>query len=141
MNWIAEFRRISYLEVLVAAISSFALGLGWYHWDVFGKSWAGLLGLTKAEADNTEGLGMTFVAAVVGSFLAATFLSILMSATATDGLLKGALFGALTGVALRLTSLLYHNGFSRQPVELTMINGSYDIVQLAIIGAIVGFFL
>lgn len=138
MDWLQALGDISYVGVAVAAVASFVLGFGWYHWAVFGKAWVGLVGMTKEEADDTEGLGEVMIGAVVGSVLAAGFLAVLMLATGTDGLVAGAVFGAIAGIALRYTSLVYHNGFARSPRMLTIIDGAHDVVQLAMMGAIIG---
>lgn len=94
MDWVQALKDINYWGVLAAAVASFVLGFGWYHWAVFGKSWVALVGLTKEEADSTEGLGEVLLMAVVGSLVAGAFLAALISATGTDGLVDGALFGA-----------------------------------------------
>ncbi len=94
--------------------------------------------MTREEADNTDGLGEVLLMTIIGSLLAAAFLAALMLATGTDGLVDGAIFGAIAGVALRYTSLVYHNGFARSPRMLTTIDGVHDIVSLALMGAIIG---
>ena len=57
LTWIEGSQTINYLAVAVATIASYVLGFAWFHWAVFGKAWAGALGITKEQADNTEGLG------------------------------------------------------------------------------------
>jgi hypothetical protein len=138
MDWVQTLGDINYLAVLAAAVASFVLGFVWYSWPVFGKTWAGLLGMTKEEADDTEGIGEALGGAVVGSLIAAAFLAATMHATGTDSVAGGAVFGAIAGIALRYTSLLYHNGFAKQPRMLTVIDGVHDVVQLAMMGAIIG---
>ena len=140
MNWIDGLGNINYWGVTAAAFSSFVLGFVWYLWPVFGKPWAKSLGITKTEADNTDGLGGVFLMSIVGGVATAILLAVLMKATGTDGLVEGAIFGALIGFVFRyLSSLLYHNGFARRPMQLTTIDGGYDIVQLVIMGALIGF--
>lgn len=138
MDWLRALGDINYWGIVAAAVASFVLGFGWYHWAVFGKTWVSLVGMTREEADNTEGLGEVLIMAVIGSFVAAAFLAALMLATGTDGLIDGALFGAVAGFALRYTSLAYHYGFARSPRLLTTIDGVHDITQLALMGAIIG---
>jgi len=138
MDWVQTLGDINYWGILAAAVASFVLGFGWYHWAVFGKTWVGLVGMTKEEADSTEGLGEVLLMAVVGSLIAAAALAALMLATSTDGLIEGALFGAVVGFAFRYTSLVYHNGFARNPRLLSIIDGVHDVVQLALMGAIIG---
>ena len=139
MNWIDVLGKINYWGVLAAAVSSFLLGFVWYLWPVFGKPWAKSLGITKAEADNTAGLGGVFIISIIGGFAAAALLAVLMYATNTTGFINGTIFGALNGFVFRhLSSLMYHNGFARRPKQLTAIDGGYDVVQLAAMGAVIG---
>ncbi len=138
MDWIQAFKDVNYLGIAVAAMASFVLGFVWYHWAVFGKKWAELLGMAKEEADSTDGLGYVLSMAVVGSVLAATFLAAVMEGSGTDGLASGALFGAIAGVALRCTSLVYHYGFARNPKMLAPLDGAHESLQLAMMGAIIG---
>ncbi len=138
MDWIQTLSDINYWGIAAASVASFALGFGWYHWAVFGKLWVELVGLTKEEADSTEGLGEILVTAVIGSVIAAALLASLMLATGTEGLIDGAIFGGVAAFALRYTSILYHNGFARSPRLLSTIDGVHDIVQLALMGAIIG---
>jgi hypothetical protein len=138
VDWIGALGDIKYLGVIVAALASFALGFTWYHWSVFGARWAGLLGMSKEEADSTDGIAYALGVAVVGSVVAAACLAALMLATGTEGFGEGALFGAVSGVALRVTSLTYHYAFARSPRQLAVIDGMHDIVQLALMGALIG---
>lgn len=138
MDWTQALKDINYLGVIAAAIASFVLGFVWYLWPVFGEKWAGLLGMSKEEADSTDGLGYVLSMAVVGSFVAAAFVAMVMSATATEGLIDGAVFGAIAGFALRYTSLVYHYGFARSPKHLATLDGAHDTLQLALMGAVIG---
>ena len=67
MNWIVELQNINYIGVAIATITSYVLGFGWYHWAVFGEAWANALGITKDEADNTEGLGGAFIMSLISN--------------------------------------------------------------------------
>ena len=62
----------------------------------------------------------------------------LMAATQTTGFGAGLLFGAILGAALIATSVAYHNGFSRMSPTLTLIDTGHDLVEAAMIGAIIG---
>ena len=65
MDIILELQNLNYIAVAVATIVSYVLGFTWYHWAIFGEAWANALGLTKEEADNTEGLGGAFVMSLI----------------------------------------------------------------------------
>lgn len=140
MNWIAELQNINYIAVAIATITSYVLGFTWYHWAVFGEAWANALGLTKEEADNAEGLGGAFAISLVSGLTKTIFIALLMSATNISGVLSGAFFGAVIAAVITVTSLGYYNGFARIPSKLTLINSVHSIVELALIGAIIGVF-
>jgi len=124
MNFIEELQSLNYIAVATATIASYVLGFAWYHWAVFGEAWANALGLTKEEADNTEDLGGAFS----------------ISATHVSGVLSGAFFGAAMAAVITATSLGYYNGFARTSSKLTLINSAHSIVELTLIGAIIGIF-
>lgn len=138
MNWISEFQNINYIGVGVATIASYVLGFAWYHWSVFGEAWANALGLTKAEADKTEGLGGAFVISLVSGLSKAFCTALLMSAASISGVLSGALFGLIVAAVFMVTSLGYYNGFARAPSKLTLINSAHGIIELTLMGAIIG---
>ena len=140
MNWIAELQNINYIAVAIATISSYVLGFAWYHWAVLGEAWANALGITKEEADNTEGLGGAFIMSLISGLTKALFIALLMAAINISGVFNGAFFGAVVAVVFIFTSLGYYNGFARTPSKLTLINSAHSIVELALIGAIIGIF-
>ena len=140
MNWIAELQNINYIAVAVATITSYLLGYAWYHWAVFGEAWANALDLTKEEADNTEGLGGAFIMSLISGLSKAVCVALLMSAASISGVFSGALFGVIVAAVFIFTSLGYYNGFARTPSKLTLINSAHSIVELTLIGAIIGIF-
>lgn len=140
MNWIAELQNINYIAVAVATITSYVLGFAWYHWAVFGEAWANALSLSKEEADNTEGLGGAFIMSLISGLSKAVCVALLMSAASISGVFSGALFGAIVAAVFIFTSLGYYNGFARTPSKLTLINSAHSIVELTLIGAIIGIF-
>ena len=140
MNWVTEIQNINYIAVAVATITSYVLGFAWYHWGVFGKAWANALGITKEQADNTEGLGSAFVISLISGLLKTLCLAILMAVLNMSGLLIGFIFGAVISAIFIATSLGYYNGFARVSSKLTLINSAHSIIELALIGAIIGAF-
>ena len=140
MNWIAELQNINYIAVAIATITSYVLGFAWYHWAVFGEAWANALGITKEEADNTEGLGGAFIMSLISGLTKTLCVAILIAATNISGVLNGAIFGTVVAAVFIFTSLGYYNGFARTSSKLTFINSAHSIVELTIIGAIIGVF-
>lgn len=140
MNWIAELQNINYIAVAIATIASYLLGFAWYHWAVFGEVWANALNITKEEADNTEGLGGAFIVSLVSGLTKALCVALLMAATNISGVLNGAFFGAVVAIVFIVTSLGYYNGFARISSKLTLINSTHSIVEITLVGAIIGVF-
>jgi hypothetical protein len=140
MNWMAELQSINYVAVAVATISSYVLGFAWYHWAVFGEAWANALSITKAEADNTEGLAGAFIVSLISGLLKTLCIALFMAAMNITGALNGALFGAVVATVFIMTSLGYYNGFARTSSRLTLINSAHSIVELALIGLVIGVF-
>lgn len=140
MNWIVELQNINYIAVAIATIASYALGFTWYHWVVFGEAWANALCITKEEADNTEGLGGAFIMSLISGLTKSLCIALLMVAINISGILSGAFFGAVVASVFIFTSLGYYNGFARTSSKLTLINSAHSIVELALIGAIIGVF-
>lgn len=138
MNVFEGFQNLNYIAVAIATIASYALGFAWYHWNVFGEAWANALGLTKEEADNTEGLGGAFVVSLVSGLTKAFFMALLISATNTSGVLSGACLGVAIAIIFTGLSLGYYNGFARTPSKLTLINSAHGIAELTLMGAIIG---
>ncbi len=140
MNIIEELQNLNYIAVAIATIISYVLGFIWYHWAVFGEAWANALGLTKEEADNTEGLGGAFAISLVSGLTKAMFIAFLMSATNISGVINGAFFGVVLATVFTVASLGYYNGFARTPSKLTLINTAHSIIELALIGVLIGVF-
>jgi flagellar biosynthesis protein FlhB len=140
MNWIAELQNINYIAVAIATITSYVLGFAWYHWKVFGEAWANALGITKEEADNTEGLGGAFIMSLISGLTKSLCIALLMVVANISGVLNGAFFGAVVAAVFIFTSLGYYNGFARTSSKLTLINSAHSIVELTLIGAIIGSF-
>ena len=140
MSFIAELQNLNYMAVAIATIASYVLGFAWYHWAAFGEAWANALGLTKEEADSTEGLGGAFAISLISGLTKTIFITLVMSVTNESGLLSGVFLGAVIAIVFTVTSLGYYNGFARMPSKLTLINSAHSVVELAVIGAIIGMF-
>jgi flagellar biosynthesis protein FlhB len=141
MMFVDEILNLNYVAIAIATIASYVLGFTWYHWRVFGEAWANALSFTKEEADNTEGLGGPFAISLVSGLTKSIFIAVLLSAVDISGLLNGAFFGVVIATVFTVTSLGYYNGFARISSKLTLINLAHSIIELALIGAIIGMFV
>lgn len=141
MNWADQLADVNLIAVLLATVSSFAVGAVWYSWGMFGKKWAKLEGLKKTDLESSQGMTKTYVKTGLGSLIAASTLYMLMESTNTEGVIEGLIFGFILGTAFRFTAHVMHDSFARRSDELTRINGFYDILQLMVMGAILGLFI
>ena len=66
------------------------------------------------------------------------FIALLMSVTSISGVVCGALFGVAVAAVFAATSLGYYNGFARTSSKLTLLNSAHCIVELTLVGAIIG---
>ncbi len=123
---------ISWLAVLLAALTSFVVGSLWYSL-LFAKVWQREAGVTDEQLKH--GTARVFV----GSFVLAAVMAIVLAAFIGQA---GAGFGALAGLAAGAgwvaTSLGVNYLFERRSLTLFAINASYNIVTFTAMGAIIG---
>lgn len=126
---------INYSAVLVAAVSTFAIGGLWYSPWLFQHAWMKANKLTESDL-GTGGQGkifaVSFVFALVMAFNLAMFLKAADTTTAW-----GATAGALAAiwVALGIGTVAL---FERRPPAYIVINGGYWLVSFVVMGAILG---
>jgi len=129
-----HFSDINWLAVAVAVVSSFVIGSVWYG-PLFQKPWMRATGMTKEKGAQAN-MVVTFGGTAVLSLLVATAIAMLIGPHAGwhAGLHTG-LFSALFFVA---TSLGVVYLFEQQPFKLWLINAGYQMVNYAVMGAIIG---
>lgn len=141
MEFTSVLSQLNWWAVLLAAISSFAVGFLWYDKRAFGKQWMKLVGLSEKEMNSSEGLAKNLTWTSVASLLGVITLGYLMVGLGITGFLEGLVFGATLGGAFRLGAHMIHNGFAKRPAALTVIDGGHDIIALSVAGAILGMWM
>jgi len=125
---------VNYLAVIVAAVLQMVLGFLWYG-PLFGKMWMGFMKITPSKVSQ-QVMVRTYVWTAVMSLITAYVLSLLVdymgAKTAGTGLAAG--FWPWLGFVVPVTaaSLLYEN----RPFGLWVLNASYQLVSLALMGAL-----
>lgn len=123
---------INYLAVIIAATSGFIIGGLWYS-VLFAKNWQKLSGVTNEQLKN----GTTKI--FVGSFVLSAVMALNLAAFIGDG---GFAFGAFAGLAVGLgwvaTAFGVNYLFERKPLQLFLINASYNVVTFTLMGMIIG---
>lgn len=133
-----DFSNINWLAMIVAAVSSFAIGAIWYG-PVFGKKWQQAVGLSDEEMKNANMgklFGTAFILAVVISFGMAMFFGGDPATRPDAG--QGAMYGAMTGIFFVFPSTWMNYLFARKSTALIFIDSFYHIVTYTVIGVILG---
>ena len=129
-----HFADINWLAVVVATVSSFALGGIWYG-PLFSKAWMKLTGMTKQKGAEAS-MAVTFGGTFALNLLIAIAIALLTGPHAGwhAGLHTG-LFSAFFFVA---TSIGVIYLFEQRPLRLWLINAGYQVVNFSIMGSIIG---
>jgi len=132
------FESVSIVAIIGSGISSMILGSAWYG-PLFGKTWTTLEGWTEADIEQgkkqnmAKTYGIQFVGSLVFAAVLGMFARTIGALTLTDGLVVG--FWAWLGFALPL--LLGSVLWNGKPWKLYALHAGYNLVQFALIGAIV----
>ncbi|MBS1501328.1 MAG: DUF1761 domain-containing protein [Bacteroidetes bacterium] len=126
---------INWPAVIVAALSSFAVGGLWYARTAFGSAWMADSRLTEDDikaGNKGKIFGFTFIFSLLMAINLAMFL-----ADAKTNLAWGATAGFLTGI-WTFCAIAIHSLFELKSWRHIFINGGYSIVSLTLMGAILG---
>lgn len=125
---------VNYLAVIVAAVLQIVLGFLWYG-PIFGKQWMGYMKMTPSQASQ-QGMTTMYVWSAVMSLITAYVLSLFVdymgAKAAGAGIATG--FWAWLGFVVPVTaaSVLYE----KRPTGLWILNAGYQLVSLALMGAL-----
>jgi hypothetical protein len=135
MNMQNAFHNLNWLAIIVAAVSAFILGGLWYSPLMFVKRWMKETGITPESTKNNN-MFKVFGLGFLLSFIASFFLAIFIGAEA------GAGFGAIAGFSAGLGWVFTFMGisylFESRTLAHFLINSTYSIVSLTIMGLIIG---
>lgn len=127
-----DLSKLNYLAILIAATSSFIIGGLWYS-VLFTKRWQKLSGVINDQ------LKHGIVKILTGSFVLSLIMSLNLAAFIGDG---GLAFGTFAGLAVGFgwvaTSFGINYLFERKPLQLYLINASYNVVAFTLMGLIIG---
>lgn len=134
-----DFSGINIWELLVAALSTFAVGFLWYGKAFFGKTWQRLAGLSDEDIKGGNMVlifGLTFVL----NFIIAAFLSIFTEIVMMLGssAIYGGLFAALLCLGFVVTTFGINYLFARRPLKLFLIDAGFMTVCFFVMGLIIG---
>lgn len=137
---------INYLAIGLAALAAFFLGFVWYT-ILFAKPWQNLIGMGAKDTvekgtgldstADTPSLGRLLIGSLILELIMAFILAWHLGTGAgwMTGLVTGALVGVVVALAFGVNYL-----FEGKPLRLWFINGTYNLVVFAAMGAIIGAF-
>lgn len=130
-----DLSQINLVAVLVAALSTFAVGFAWYSPPVFGRVWMRANGFSEEDARRGNPalvFGGSLVLSLIMAFNLAMFLG------PAPGVGWGAAAGALAGGGWVATGFGVIYLFEHRPLSLWLVNGGYHLVAFTAMGAIIG---
>ena len=125
---------VNLIAVLVAALSSFAVGGLWYSKALFGSAWrrAAFDAREPGQGHPAKVFGLAFVFALVAAFAYA----VIVPAPTSTG--QAAVQGLIVGAAIVATSFGINYQFANRSAKLWLIDGGYHAVQFLLYGLIIG---
>jgi hypothetical protein len=126
---------VSYVGVLVAALSAFVLGGVWYSPMLFANAWLHEIGKTKEQL-GTRKMGVVFGGAFVLAFITAWVFAMFLGPTVTVGF--GAAAGFAAGLCWVSTSFGTSYLFEGRSLKLWLINAGYFTLMFTIMGGLLG---
>jgi hypothetical protein len=133
---------LNWLAVLVATLAAFVAGAVWFGPKTFFPLWWKLMGKGPGEEPGTGNMvvlfGSTFVAALVEATAVASVIHFVAATDASFGSLQGGLTGLLLGIGLAAASSLSHRLFAGHGFRVWLIEVGSDVLNLTIMGLILG---
>lgn len=132
---------LNYFAVIASAVASMVIGSLWYG-PLFGKQWIAWSGMTTEQlnAAKAKGMGKSYALMFVGSLVMAYVLAHALVFAATylqvDGVVAGLMAGFWNWLGfiapVTLGAVLWDN----KPWKLWLLNNSYQLVTLLVMGVI-----
>lgn len=126
MNWFG---------IILAAVAQMVVGFIWYG-PLFGKTWMSMMGI-NTQSMGREGMGKTYAIQAVGSLVTAYVLATLVGMMGAKTLAAGVQAGFWVWLGFVATVTLGSVLYERRSWNLYVLNNGYQLVSLAIMGAIV----
>lgn len=133
---------INIWAVLLATLSSLAVGFVWYSRPVMGNRWMRLSGISE-EAVAMSAIG-AYAATIVSSFVTALVLagaaSISQAYYGGGSLTNALVTGVILWAGFTAARFVTHDAFDRRPPALTLLNTGYELVTVVVMALIIGAF-
>lgn len=125
---------INLVSVFVAAIAATILGFFWYSPVMFGKKWMELGGIKEGE--KKEGMGKTYTISFLTTLIMAYVLALVVYLTQASTIWTGATAGFWAWLGFVATFAVNSVLFEKKSWSLWLLNNGYNLLSLALMGAI-----
>lgn len=128
------------LNVIVAAMVSFAAGAGWYM--LLANPWMDAAGIKRGPDGQPEGGASPalYLATFVLQLVVAGMMRHVFELAGIDGLGKGLVAGAGIGLFFIAPWIAINNLYGGRPKRLSLIDGGYATLGCALMGAVLTLF-
>ena len=125
--------KTNYLAILVCAVVNAVLGMAWF--GVFQKEWMAGHGLVEGDVNQSD--PMPIVVSILVALTVALIISMIWRKMGVCTWREGAQWGIALGL-IGLLGTIVGNLYAQKPFELSLIDGGYAFLQMAIFGTILG---
>ncbi len=128
------------VNVLVAAVASYAFGTVWYM--TLANPWMEAAGVAKGPDGRPENSGnpVPYILAFVAAVLVAGMMRHIFELSSIDTVGKGIVSGLGIGLFLASPWIMINNAFAGRPFRLILIDGGYATFGCAVIGLVLMLF-
>lgn len=132
LNYISE---LNWLAVAVATTIGFAVNAIWYSEKGFKEPWRKSIGLKQKDIQSAD-MVQPVILSLVGMFVTATALGVLVAVLDLTSVWQGATFGILVALAFLTTNKLMQSQSELRPLSYNVVTLGADVVSLAIMAAL-----
>lgn len=127
---------VNWLAVIVATVAAMIIGYLWYG-PIFGKMWLAGMGKTQEEV-RESGSSLAIPISAVTALITALVLAVVMNAAGADTLSEGIVWGLFASLGFIATSQMNNAVYEGRNSTVTALYVFYQLVTLAVMGAIIG---
>lgn len=131
---------VNYLAVVLAALSTFVVGMIWYAKPLFGSSWSSMVGLSdkQQKAGMGKAMAKSLVAALLTAYVLA-HLAFLANSYFGNSFLQDSLSTAFwVWLGISAANTVRQDSFEQRRMKLTAINMGSQLATLLTMGLIIG---
>ncbi len=133
---------IDWLTVILATLSTMAVGSIWYSPKVFGRSWEAMVGLNKKAEKDKPNPTRAIITTLIVSFITALVLShviYIAHAFFHNTLMQDAISTSFwVWAGFTAARMVTHDAFEGRSQRLTIMNICHELVTFMVMGVIIG---